>query len=107
MLQKNNSSQSSAADFYRRRDQWIDWILERDDMHQTVRLVGVWLARRMNRETGDTWFKVQTIAVRLGVTPRTVIRALHKLEKDGAILVIREGRRGLKRAVNRYRLMLL
>lgn len=102
-----NSSQalSAAADFYRRRDKWIDWCLERTDLHQTTRLIGVWIARRMNHQTLDTWYQISTIADKLGVKPRTIIRAIQALEEAEMIVVRRDGRRGLKKAVNRYELV--
>ena len=102
-----NSSQAlaAAADFYRQRDRWIDWCIERDDLHQTVRLVGVWMARRINPQTLDTWYQISTIAEKLGVKPRTVIRSIQALEKADMIVVRRAGRRGVKKAVNRYELV--
>jgi DNA-binding MarR family transcriptional regulator len=102
-----NSSQglSAAADFYRRRDKWIDWCLERDDLNPTTRVVGLWMARRMNVETLDTWYQMSTMAAKLGMKTRTIIRAVQALEEAEMIVVRRDGRRGLKKAVNRYELV--
>lgn len=102
-----NSSQalSAVADFYRRRDKWIDWCLERDDLNPTARVVGVWMARRMNIETLDTWYQMSTMGAKLGMKTRTIIRAVQSLEDAGMIVVRRDGRRGIKKAVNRYELV--
>ncbi len=96
---------SESQAFNERRGMWIDYVSERTEMHPTVRLIGIWLARRINWRTDDTWYQVSTIAIRVGQSPRTVIRAIQELEKAGLLLVRRDGRRGTRTAVNRYALL--
>lgn len=79
---------------------------ERDDLHPTDRLIGIWIARRISADgPRRTWYQVSTIAEKIGVSPRTVIRAVLKLEGEGLIIVRRDGRRGVKKAVNKYELV--
>lgn len=98
--------QSEANGFYRRRDMWEDYVSERDDLHPTDRLIGIWIARRISADGARRmWYQISTIAEKVGVSSRTVIRAVHKLEGEGLIIVRRDGRRGLKKAVNQYELV--
>lgn len=90
--------------FNERRGLWIDYVSERTELTPATRLIGIWLARRMNHRTEDTWYQVSTIAVRIGQTPRNVMRATKALEDAGLLLIFRDGRRGVKKAVNRYEL---
>lgn len=105
MSENSLQALSAAADFYRRRDKWIDWCLERDDLNPTARVVGVWMARRINVDTLDTWHQMSTMAAKLGMKTRTIIRAVQALEEAEMIVVRRDGRRGIKKAVNRYELV--
>lgn len=84
---------------------WIDYVSERTDLAPSVRLIGIWIARRINWRTDDTWYQISTIGLRVGQTPRNVIRAIQKLEGEELVRVIRDGRRGIKKAVNRYELL--
>lgn len=106
MTEKSLSNQSESTGFYRRRDMWEDYLSERSDLHPTTRLIGIWIARRISAEGARrSWYQVSTIAEKIGVTPRTVIRAVHTLEAEKLILVRRDGRRGLRKAVNQYELV--
>lgn len=99
-------NQSESTSFYRRRDTWEDYVSERDDIHPTTRLIGIWIARRISADGArQSWYQISTIAERIGVKPRTVIRAVQTLEGEGLIVVRRDGRRGIKKAVNRYELV--
>lgn len=91
--------------FNRNRNEWVDYVLERDDIHPTTRLIGCWIARRVNPDSKNTWYQVSTIALRIGVKPRTVMRAIQRLEEEELLIVRRDGRRGQKTAVNRYELV--
>lgn len=88
-----------------RRGIWIDYVSERTELTPATRLIGIWLARRMNHRTEDTWYQVATIGLKIGQTPRNVMRATSALEKAGLLRIIRDGRRGVKKAVNRYELL--
>lgn len=105
MLKNFPPELSLAGVFYRDRDKWIEHVMERDDIHATARLIGCWIAMRINRKTRDTWHQESTIAERLNVSVRTVIRAIRQLEDEKLILVKREGRRGIKSAVNHYEMI--
>ena len=107
VTEKRLSNQSDASRFYEMRDKWEDILSERDDLHPTTRLIGIWLARRISYGSKGraTWYPMSVIAERIGVTERTVIRAVAALEKAGLIIVRRDGRRGMKQAVNRYELV--
>lgn len=101
-----HDNESEATGFYRRRDAWEDYLSERVDLHPTDRLIGIWIARRISADgPKQSWYQVSTIAERIGVGPRTVIRAVQKLEGEGLLLVRRDGRRGIKKAVNKYELV--
>lgn len=100
------SNQSDSTAFYRRRDMWEDYLSERTDLHPTDRLVGIWIARRISADGArQTWYQVSTIADRIGVSVRTVIRSVQKLEGEGLLIVRRDSRRGVKKAVNKYELV--
>lgn len=96
---------SAAGEFYRNRDLWTTHVAERVDIHPTTRLVGIWIGQRVNRHTDNTWHQASTIAAKLGVSVRTVLRAVKTLEGEGLIVVRRDGRRGIKKAVNRYEMV--
>ncbi|WP_159585963.1 helix-turn-helix domain-containing protein [Chelativorans xinjiangense] len=96
---------SGEAGFHRNRNEWVDYVLERDDLHPTIRLIGCWIARRINENTRDTWYQVSTIALKTGVSSRTVIRAVATLEGEELLFVRRDGQRGRQKAVNRYELL--
>jgi DNA-binding MarR family transcriptional regulator len=101
------SNKSAATVFYEMRNKWEDILSERDDLHPTTRLIGIWIARRIshNSKGRATWYPMSVIAERIGVNERTVIRAVAALEEAGLIIVRRDGRRGVKQAVNRYELV--
>lgn len=106
MTQIALSNQSESTGFYRNRDMWEDYLSERADLHPTDRLIGIWIARRISADGARrTWYQVSTIADRIGVSARTVMRAVQKLEGEKLIVVRRDGRRGLKKAVNQYELV--
>lgn len=99
-------NQSESYGFYRRRDMWEDYLSERIDLHPTDRLIGIWIARRISADgPRQNWYQVSTIAEKVGVSARTVMRAVQKLEGEGLLLVRRDSRRGIKKAVNRYELV--
>ena len=99
------STHLPAGEFYRLRDRWLDYVAERADIHPTTRLVAIWIARRINPRTKDTWHQISTIARCLGLSTRTVIRAIRALENEGLLLVRRGGPRGKRAAVNRYEMV--
>ncbi len=95
-----------STSFYRLRDTWEDMLSERVDLTTTERLIGIWIARRISADGNRrTWYQISTIADRIGVKPRTVMRAIQKLEEEKLIIVRRNGRRGIKKAVNQYELV--
>lgn len=106
MAENSSSGQPESNSFYRNRDTWEDMLSERDDIHPTTRLIGIWIARRISADGARrTWYQVSTIALKIGVAPRTVMRAIQTLEGEGLIIVRRDGRRGIKKAVNQYELV--
>lgn len=101
-----SDNQSESTAFYRRRDMWEDYVSERHDLHPTDRLIAIWIARRISADGARrTWYQVSTIAEKIGVSSRTVLRAVQKLEGEGLLIVRRDGRRGVKKAVNQYELV--
>lgn len=106
MTENIATADDEKSGFYRRRDAWEDYVSERSDLHPTDRLIGIWIARRISADGArQTWYQVSTIADRIGVSSRTVIRAVQKLEEEGLLLVRRDGRRGMRKAVNKYELI--
>ncbi|KFB11065.1 helix-turn-helix domain-containing protein [Nitratireductor basaltis] len=119
MTEKKSPDDPLKANFYRRRDAWIDHVLTVNDLSPMARVVGVWIARRINYRKGHMWYKIETMAKKFEVTPRTIIRAVKELEgyradkKTGEVtqtgeqllLVKRDSQRGKNTAVNKYEII--
>lgn len=106
MVKPSLTNETSSNAFYKRRDMWEDYVSERIEIHPTTRLIGIWIARRISADgPRQMWYQVSTIAEKLGVSGRTVMRAVKTLEKEGVLLVRRDRRRGQKSAVNQYELV--
>lgn len=103
---RRGHKETDSSAFYRRRDMWEDYVSERHEIHPTTRLIGIWIARRVSADgPRQSWYQISTIAEKIGVSPRTVIRAVQTLEGEGLLLVRRDSRRGLRKAVNKYELV--
>lgn len=106
MSSKILDNQTGASAFYKRRNMWEDYVSERKVLHPTHRLVGIWIARRINADgPRNMWYQVSTIGEKLDLSPRTIIRAVKALEKEGVLLVRRDRQRGKNTAVNQYELV--
>lgn len=87
------NEQQPAAHFLRRRDTWIRWVVENEDLDFSARVVGVHLAMRMNMRDQMAWPNIKTIAKSVGMSDRQARRAISELEKENALYVARiEGR---------------
>jgi hypothetical protein len=84
----------TAAHFLRRRDTWIRWVIENEDLDFSARVVGVHLAMRMNMRDQMAWPNVKTIAKSVGMSDRQARRAIAELEKENALYVARIDGRG-------------
>jgi len=105
-MTKHPDNQTESNAFYRRRDMWEDYVSTRLTLHASERLIGIWIARRISADgPRNTWYQVTTIAEKLGVSSRTVMRATKKLEQEGLLLIRRDRQRGKKTAVNQYELV--
>jgi len=105
MAQKRNyHGLSDSGVFYRDRDEWMRHLITRDDMEMSARAVGLYLALRVNPVDRKAWPQQATIAKELGLSLPTVKRAVKALVDDG-LLYRKQGRRGVKRAVNEYSLI--
>lgn len=103
MKKTNEDTLTLAGRFYRDRDQWLRHVMTNDNIELTAhRLVGCYLGMNINRTTRDVWKMESTIAEDLGVSRSTVARAVRALKDEKLIEVKQDGRRGVKKAVNRY-----
>ncbi len=88
-------------DFGEDRRDWIRLVIGNQEIEPRHKLVGVAVALRMNHRTEESYPKTATIALDVGVSVRTVIRALKILEGKGLLKITRR-----KRGVNRYEMIL-
>ena len=103
MLKNFPPELSLAGVFYRDRDQWLRHVMTCTEIEVPAhRLVGCYIGININRTTRDMWKMETTIADDMGVSRSTVARAIRVLRDLKLIEVKQEGRRGLKKAVNRY-----
>lgn len=119
MTEKKSANDLLKTSFYKRRDNWIDHVLTVNDLSPMARVLGVWIARRINHRKGCTWYKVETMAKKFDVWPRTITRAIQELEgyrtnkktnekeRTGPqlLLVRRDQPRGRKTSINRYEII--
>lgn len=86
---------------YQRRRTWLLRMMRDPTLSLGVRAVGAYLAEGfMNAETERAWPSHETLAVHLGVTRKTVQRAISRLIKAGWLCVTPPGRH----RTNTYRL---
>ena len=102
MEKTNEDKLTLAGRFYRDRDQWLRHLMTRTDIKETARLVGCYIGMNINREQRVLWKMEGTIALDLGISRSTVTRYIKVLEGEDLIEVTRNGRRGVKKAVNHY-----
>lgn len=103
MAKTNEDELTLAGRFYRDRDKWLRYLMTHTDIKETTaRLVGCYIGMNINRETRDLWKQETTIATDLGISRSTVMRSVRALEDAELVEVKRDGRRGMKKAVNRY-----
>lgn len=106
MLKNFPPELSLAGVFYRDRDEWLRHLMKHPDIELSAhKLVGCYLGMNINRTTRDVWKMEKTIAEDLCVSRSTVARAVRVLRDLKLIEVKQEGRRGLKKAVNRYSML--
>lgn len=105
MQKRNFHGLSLAGVFYRDRDEWMRFLTTCEDIEVSARLVGCYIALRINPQDRETWPKQGTIAKEVGLSLATVKRCIKQLQVSGLLFVEQPGRRGVKRAVNCYSLI--
>ena len=97
---------SDAGKFYRGKDDWMRDMLCSPNLSAAAKIVGCYLALHVNKNTGDTFKKQATIAKDMGVSRHTVMRAITELIEGGYLKKEKDYNKGLKRARNRYSLIM-
>jgi Helix-turn-helix domain len=87
-----NRGRPDSKDFARARLQAADELRRDGKLSPTARLVGWEIFSCINRANGQAYPSEQTIASRLGVTDKTVKRAIAQLKTASHIKVTRRGR---------------
>ena len=90
-----------SRDFGEDRRDWIRLVIGDEEIEPSHKVVGVAVALRMNHRTEESYPRTATIALDVGMSVRTVIRALKVLEGRGLLTITRR-----KRGVNRYEMNL-
>ena len=80
--------------FYALRGQWLDYLVERQDLTHGDFRVAYFIASKINPSDDCMWWGVKTIAEELGISIRTITSATDRLS-DVGLLVITKGRKGL------------
>lgn len=81
--------------------QAVAWVLDQSRSRGFTRLVMISLANHANKETGECWHSVRTIAAEAGVSKSTVADHVRRLVELGEVELLDEG--GPRRSA-RYRL---
>ena len=107
MRQKRNyHGLSDSGVFYRDRDEWLRYLTTRSDYDASTRVIGCYIALRINPETRETWPKQTTIADDTGLAVMTVKRAVWRLVSDRLLSVrVRRPIIGGRNPVNHYSLV--
>lgn len=87
--------------FTRQRLAWLDAVMADPAVTAAGFRLAYAISGFINRATGDAWPSQETLAARLGMTPRNVRNLIDQLAARGHLTIIRSKGRG---NVNRYRL---
>lgn len=79
--------------FYGLRGQWLDYLVERQDLTHGDFRVAYFIASKINPTDNCMWWGVKSIARDLGVSIGTITSATDRLAKAG-LLVITKGPKG-------------
>lgn len=82
--------------FYALRGQWLDYLVQRQDITHGDFRVAYFIASKINPAGGTMWWRVDSIADAMAVSIATVTAATRRLNKIG-FLVITKGQKGLYR----------
>lgn len=104
-LKRNYHGLSESGVFYRDRDEWMRYVQGRTDMEVSVRLIGCYLALKMNPVSPEAFPMQTTMATELGVSLATVKRAIAQLLAFQLMRVRLVSVRRGKRPVNHYSLI--
>lgn len=85
---------TTEENFYSLRGQWLDHLVERQDVTHGDFRVAYFIASKINPTDECMWWGVKTIAEEMNVSIRTITQATDKLKHAG-LLVITKGRKGL------------
>lgn len=87
----------TAALFYKKREDWIEYVCGRRDVKHAHFRIAYFMARKMNGKEQCMWWGVETIAKELGVSTATVTAATIYMQDEGLMVVTRPAR-----GVNHY-----
>lgn len=93
MSKKNIQPSDTEDNFYAFRGQWLDHLVERQDLTHGDFRVAYFIASKINPTDNCMWWGVRTIADEMGVSVGTVTSATARLTKAG-LLVATKGRNG-------------
>jgi hypothetical protein len=114
---KGHWAERQMIDFAHDRRDWIREVMKDGELEPLHRLVGVAIGLRINHATEEAWPGIPKIASDVGVSTRTVLRAIEVLAgedkpkmKDGVVVKPALGKKYLrvsrkKRAGNRYEMI--
>lgn len=91
---KTERQEVDEQNFYAFRGQWLDYLVERQDLTHGDFRVAYFIASKINPTDGCMWWGVKKIAKELGVSIRTVTSATNKLS-HALLLVITKGQKGM------------
>ena len=103
----NTAQLTAAGHFYRQKDDWMRRLTAAPDMSVMAKLVGCYLALRINKGRRYAFPKQTTIAADIGVSRATIIRAVGELVERQWIDVEKGARDRRRWAVNNYALVLI
>ena len=93
MAKKSTQTDGTDDNFYAFRGQWLDHLVERQDLTHGDFRVAYFIASKINPTDNCMWWGVRTISEEMGVSVGTVTAATSRLSKAG-LLVVAKGRNG-------------
>ena len=93
MAKKSTQADGTDDNFYAFRGQWLDHLVERQDLTHGDFRVAYFIASKINPTDNCMWWGVRTISEEMGVSVGTVTAATSRLSKAG-LLVVAKGRNG-------------
>lgn len=87
MAEKKSAPDNTDSNFYAFRGQWLDHLVERQDLTHGDFRVAYFIASKINPTDKCMWWGVRKIAEEMGVSVVTVTAATARLDKAGLLVV--------------------